>query len=137
MFDSREYEWADFTAILGGRDLTGIRGVKYTRKIEREGVYAKGRNAKAIQSGNITVEGEITLLQSEYEALVASSKNKDILNLCLDLLGSYGNPTNGDMLIFDRIVGLRFTEDTKGYKQGDKFMEITLPFVALEVKKQV
>jgi hypothetical protein len=137
MFDSREYEWADFTAILGGRDLSGIRGVKYTRKIEREGVYAKGRNARAIQSGNITIEGEITMLQSEYESLAASSKNQDILNLSVDLLGAYGNPSNGDMLLYDRIIGVRFTETSKEFKQGDKFMEITLPFVALEVKRQV
>ena len=137
MYNSREYEWADFTAILGGRDITGIRAVKYSRKIEREGVYAKGRNAKAIQSGNITVEGEITVLQSEYEALVASSKNRDIFNLSVDLLGAYGNPSNGDMLLYDRIIGLRFTEEAKQFKQGDKFMEITLPFIALDVKRQV
>ncbi|MCX8676464.1 MULTISPECIES: hypothetical protein [Apibacter] len=136
MFNSREYEWADFTATLGGKDLTGIRGVKYTRKIEREAVYGKGRNARAIQSGNVSIEGEITLLQSEYESLVASAKNRDILNLCLDLVGAYGNPTNGDMLIMDRITGVRFTEAGKEFKQGDKFMEITLPFIALDVISQ-
>ena len=26
-FNSREYEWSDVTAVLGGRVVTGIRGV--------------------------------------------------------------------------------------------------------------
>ena len=36
MFNSREYEWADLTFLLGGKDLTGFRGIKYTIKQEKE-----------------------------------------------------------------------------------------------------
>lgn len=136
MFDTRQYEWADVTMILGGRNLTGIRGVKYTRKIEREAVYAKGRNAHSIQSGNIAVEGEIKLLQSEYESLV-NAGNGTILSLSLDALVAYGNPANGDNMITDRIEGIRFTEEPKEMNQGDKFAEITLPFLALNVVNQI
>lgn len=135
-FNSRQYEWADLTLILGGKDITGIRGIKYTEKIEREAVYAKGRNAHSIQSGNSAVEGEITLLQSEYEALVAAG-NGSVLSLSVDALVAYGNPANGDMLITDRVIGLRFTEAAKEMKQGDKMMEVKLPFIALRVQNQV
>ena len=31
--NGREYEWADLTLILGGRDITGFRGLKYGEKI--------------------------------------------------------------------------------------------------------
>jgi hypothetical protein len=31
---------------------------------------------------------------------------------------------------------LTFTEDAKEMKQGDKFMEVTLPFIALRVQNQ-
>lgn len=41
-FDSREYEWADITVILAGRDVTGLRGIKYSEKQEKEAIYAKG-----------------------------------------------------------------------------------------------
>lgn len=136
MFNSREYEWADLTLILGGRDVTGIRAVKYAEKIEREPIYAKGRDAHSIQSGNSAVTGEVTMLQSEYEALVASGKGS-ILSLSVDALVAYGNPLNLDAIIRDRIVGLRFSETSKEIKQGDKFMEITLPFVALRIQNQV
>lgn len=136
MFNSRQYEWADLTLILGGRDVTGFRGLKYSEKIEREAIFAKGRDAHSIQSGNSTVEGEITLLQSEYEALVKSGKGS-VLSLSLDALAAFGNPLNGDAIITDRIIGLRFTEAAKELKQGDKMMEITLPFIALRVQNQV
>lgn len=134
-FNSRQYEWADITLILGGRDITGVRGVKYTEKIEREAVYAKGRYPHHIQSGNISYEGEITMLQSEYEALVQAGDGS-ILSLCLDGLFAYGNPSAGDNLITDRAMGIRFTEAAKELKQGDKFQEITLPFICLKIKNQ-
>lgn len=134
-FNSREYEWADLTLILGGRDLTGIRGIKYAEKFEREHLHAKGRFPHSIQTGNAIYEGEITLLQSEYEALVAAG-NGTIMSLSLDCTVGYGNPANGDALTTDRVQGIRFTEAAKELKQGDKFMEITLPFLAIGVKNQ-
>lgn len=136
MFDSRQYEWADVTLILGGRDVTGVRGVKYEKAIEREAVYAKGRKAHSIQSGNEAVTGEIKLLQSEYEALIASGRGS-ILGLSLDALVAYGNPLNGDAMLTDRIEGIRFTSEPDEMNQNDKFQEITLPFLALDVKRQV
>ena len=62
MFNSREYEWADVTLLLGGKDITGVRGVKYTIKQEKETVYGKGNEPIAIQKGNKSYEGEITML---------------------------------------------------------------------------
>ena len=135
-FNSRQYEWADITLILGGNDITGIRAIKYTEKIEREAIYGKGRYPLSVQSGNASYEGEIEVLQSEYEALVASG-NGSIMGLALDALVGYGNPANGDIPIFDRVVGLRFTEAGKEFKQGDKLTTIKLPFVCLRIKNQV
>ncbi len=135
MFNSRQYEWADVTLFLGGRDITGIRSIKYTQKAEREAIYGKGRNPHSIQTGNISYEGEISLLQSEYEALILSGKGS-IMGLSLDAVVSYGNPLNGDTVITDKIIGIRFNESSKEVKQGDKFMEIKLPFICLEVRNQ-
>lgn len=137
MFDTREYEWADVTLILGGRDVTGIRGIKYSEKIEREALYAKGRYPQSIQSGNVSYEGEVTLLQSELESLVQAG-NGSILNLKgLTATVSYGNLANGDAVITDSVEGIYFSESPKELKQGDKNMEITLPFVALRVRQHV
>ena len=134
-FDSRQYEWADLTLILGGRDITGIRAVKYEEAIEREALYAKGRSPHSIQSGNISYKGEIAMLQSDYEALVKAGKGS-VLSLNLDGLFAYGNPSTGDALMSDRASGIRFLSAAKDLKQGDKFQEIKLPFVCLNIKNQ-
>lgn len=136
MFDSRQYEWADLTLILGGRDITGIRGVKYEKTIEREAIYAKGRKAHSIQSGNEVVTGEIRLLQSEFEALVQAGHGS-ILGLSVDALVSYGKTTDGNAMMTDRIETIRFTSEANEINQNDKFQEITLPFIALDIKRQV
>lgn len=135
-FNSRQYQWSDLTLELGGRILTGFRAVKYASKQEKEPLFGKGNRAQSIQRGNITHEGEITLLQSELETLIAAGGGS-ILDLHLDGTVVYGDPANGDSIITDKILGLEFTEEPKELKQGDKNMEITLPFIALEIRKQV
>lgn len=134
MFNSREYEWADVTLLLGGKDITGARGVKYTIKQEKETVYGKGNEPIAIQKGNKSYEGEITVLQSELETIRLNGGGT-ILNLQLDAVVAYGNPSNGDVMMTDVIQGIQFTEETHELKQNDKQMEVTLPFIALRVKK--
>ncbi len=136
MVNTRQYEWADITIYLMGRMLNKARGIKYTRKIEREPVYAKGNKPHSIQSGNISFEGEIELLQSDYEALVQAGGGT-VLSLQLDAVVAYGNPAQGHPVITDRIIGMQFTEEAKEMKQGDKHMTITLPFIALDIQNQV
>lgn len=134
-FNSRQYDWGDLTLVLGGRDITGFRGIKYTQKAEKEALFAKGRHAHSIQTGNVAVEGEITILQSELIALEKAG-NGSILGLNVDGIVAYGNPTVGDAMTTDRIVGISFTEAPKEMKQGDKNMEVTIPFIALAVINQ-
>lgn len=135
MFDTRQYEYADITIALGGRIITGLRGVKYSSKQEKEAVYGKGNEPMHIQKGNISYEGEVTLLQSELETLRLAGKGS-VLGLRLDAVVAYGNPSKGDVLIVDKIRGIEFTEDGKEMKQGDKFMEVTLPFICLRIENQ-
>lgn len=137
MFNSREYEWADLTLILGGKDITGITAIKYTEKQEKEFSYGKGNLPSSIQRGNISYEGEISLKQSELESLRAVAKNNSLLNLQLDAVVSYGNPTDGDVMITDLLQGIQFTETSKSMKQGDKSMEVTLPIMFLRLKKAI
>ena len=133
MFNSREYEWADIDVVMAGRPVTGIRGIKYNTKKEKVLVYAKGNKPHAVQSGNYDHSGEITVLQSEYNALRQAAKG-DILSVSLDIVVAYGNPTRGDAITTDILVGVEFTEDNTEWKQGDKFQEKTIPFVFLDRK---
>jgi hypothetical protein len=135
IINGRQYEFADLTLFLGGRDVTGFRGIKYTSTQEKEVLYGKGNRGMSIQKGNIAHSGEISMTQSELETLKALGKGS-VLNLSLNAVICYGNPANGDMLITDKIKGLQFTEEAKDIKQGDKFMDITLPFICLDIEYQ-
>ena len=132
IFDSRQYEFADITVIMAGRDVIGLRGVSYNAKIEREHLHGKGRYPMSIQSGNVTYEGSVKLLQSELEGLQKAGKGS-ILNLSIDIVVSYGNPSNGDPITTDVIKGVRFTEEKKETNQGDKFIEVDIPFLATRI----
>lgn len=133
MVNTREYEWSDVTVVMAGRLITGLRGVKYTAKQEKELLHAKGNKPHSIQRGNKTYDGQITLLQSEYEALKQACGG-DILDASVDIVAAYGNPTAGDVITTDVLIGVEFTEDNTEWKQGDKFQEKTLPFLFIDKK---
>jgi len=132
MFDTREYEWADVTVVMAGRDVTGIRGVSYTASQEKEALYAKGNKPHGIQRGNKSYEGSIRILQSELDALTAAAGG-DVLDVSFNILVSYGNPSKGDVIKTDLLSGVEITSVPKGLNQNDKFMEIELPLVMLDV----
>lgn len=133
MTNTREYEWADVNVVVAGRVVTGLRGIKYGSKQEKELVHAKGNKPHSIQRGNKTYDGELTLLQSEYEAL-RTACGGDVLDGSFDIVVSYGNPTKGDTITTDVLVGVEITEDGTEWKQGDKFQEKSLPFLYLDQK---
>lgn len=130
--NTREYEWSDVSVVIAGRPVTGLRGVKYSTKQEKVLIYAKGNKPHAIQRGNIDYSGEITLLQSEYEALRTRG---DVTSLHFDLVVSMGNPSRGDVMLTDILIGCEITEDNTEWKQGDKFQEKVLPFIFIDKKK--
>lgn len=133
IFNSREYEWSDVSVVLAGRLVTGIRGVSYTSGQEKEALYGKGNKPHSIQRGNKSYSGSIKLLQSELEALQVAA-NGDVLDISFNVVVSYGNPTQGDVITTDLLVGCEITEVPKGLNQNDKFMEIELPLIMLDVK---
>ena len=132
MFDTREYEWADVTVVMAGRDATGIRGVSYTSSQEKEALYAKGNKPHGIQRGNKSYEGSIRILQSEYDALNEAAGG-DALDVNFDIIVSYGNPSRGDVIKTDLLSGVEITSKPKSLNQNDKFMEIELPILMLDV----
>lgn len=136
MFNSREYEWADISVIAGATDVKGIRAIEYKTAAEKEVLYAKGREGKSIQTGNITNDGILTLTQSAAIAL-SKSHRKGLLAVQIDLSVNYGNPLDGDALTTDRLLAVQFTEIPKSMKQGDKFMEVAIPFIFLKLQENV
>ena len=103
MINGREYEFADITLIMGGRDVTGIRGIKYGEKQEKELLYGKGNRPLSVQKGNVSNEGELTVTQSEVESMKALARiqtgRSSLLGLNLNAVVCYGNPSQGEVKI--------------------------------------
>lgn len=133
IFNSKEYEWSDITAIVAGRPVTKIRAISYVKKQEKEALYAKGNKPHSIQRGNKSYETSLALLQSELEDIEAASGG-DVLDASFNVVVSYGNPSKGDVIKTDLIEGNEITEVPKGMNQGDKFSEHELPGIALNIK---
>lgn len=136
--NGREYEWADISILVGGVPIVGFRAVSYKREREKEAMFAKGRKAHSIQSGNETITGSITFTQSQMEALELATGG-NILTAKVDIVVSYGSELNAKsvastVISTDIIVSAEFTEYEKGMSQGDPFMEIAMPFLALDIK---
>lgn len=131
-FNTREYEWADVSIVVAGRLVTGIRGVSYTSSQEKEALYGKGNKPHSIQKGNKAYAGTIRLLQSELEALEQAAGG-DALDASFNVVVAYGNPMKGDLVTTDLMKGCEITEIPKTLNQNDKFMEVELPIVMLDV----
>lgn len=132
-FNSKEYAWANVEIAMLGRLLTRVRGVKFNIKKEKEYLYARGENPHSIQSGNKTPEGELTLLQSELEAIARQlDPTEDITDLTGLNITVVFKPKEGTSIVTHILKNVEFTEDPREMKQGDKFMELTVPFMFLE-----
>ncbi len=139
MFNTKQYNWADVEIWLLGKKISGARAVKYKVSQEKEAIYGAGNQPMGIGLGNKSYEGEISLLQSEIEALTLSALaagGDDITDLAeMNIIINYA-PKNGALTV-DILLSVAFTEMEKGMSQNDKFSEISLPFIALGIKKGV
>ncbi len=135
----KQYAWQDVRVRALGREFVGIRGVKYKRSSDDDFLHGRGKKPIAIQSGNETCEGEIVLLQNELEALTSAVQEAfdvNLLNVSFDLVVTYQPSDDGDV-VTDLIQSVKCGEYEKGMNQGDKYMEITIPFKALDILENV
>ena len=137
-FNSKEYAWIDVKLVMLGKEVTGLRGIEYKMKRQKECLFATGKKARGFQLGKKEYEGTITLLQSELIALQAAAKAKghdDITDLEFDAIVSY-LPESG-VIQTDKIINLSITEAPYAIKEGDLQQEHALPFIACDMEPNV
>lgn len=135
-FDSKEAEWADMVVMIGGSPVTKIRGVKYKAKQEQEALHGAGNEPIGIQSGNKSYEGEIKLLKGAVDDMnraAVAVGGKSLIDVAFDLVITY-KPQGTRLLQTDTCVSVRVSEFEKGWEQGAKFMDISLPIIFLRLK---
>jgi len=137
IFDTKEVTWANMKVVLLGKELTGIRGIKYKLTQEKEHLHGAGDEPIGIQRGKRTYEGEIKLLKFEYDILADAVKKaggRDILDLSAEIVVTYVKDALSTPRT-DIIQGFQFKEFEKGWEQGAKFMELTLPIIFMGLKQ--
>jgi hypothetical protein len=138
MANTADYVWADVDILIGGVVVTHARGVSYKTAQEKEPVYGRGNKPMHISSGNIAYTGELKILQGGLEKMQeAAGAGVDLNDLPpFDIVVTYKPNRNTTVLVVDIIKFAEFTDVEKAINQNDKFMEVTLPFVALEIQKR-
>lgn len=135
-FSSKQYAWADMTISYGGRILEGVLEIEYKETKEKEYLYGRGGKPHAIVHGNHNYEGKVKVWQSELEAMTKDAKNKDITNLTFDIVVAYVPRGDEGQIVTDILKNVEFTEIAKALAQGDTNMEVELPIMFLDVKRQ-
>lgn len=132
LINGREYEWADICLNVGGVEIKGFRNINYKESQEKEPLHAKGNKPRSIQRGNKTYTGSLTFTQSEVIALKAAAGSLSLLDIKVDIIVAFV-PENSAKIRVVSILGAEFTDIEEKMTQGDKFMEIELPFLALDI----
>jgi hypothetical protein len=134
-FDSKDCEWADMTVLFAGAPLTKIRGVKYKASKEKQLLHAAGDEPISIQSGNRTYEGEIKVLKGAIDDMnraAISAGGDDILDMQFDIVITY-KAKGTRALQTDTLVSVEVKDFEKGWDQGAKNMDVTLPIVFMKL----
>lgn len=135
VINQKEYAYGDIDVYVFGQCIAGLRGIDYKPTKNKDYVRGAGRNPRGIQHGERGVEGTLTILQSELDALNRTARLRgydDILDVDLDIVVCYGDGTG--TVVTDKIYCASIKEVPKGMKTGDLQSEHALPFIALAVE---
>ncbi len=131
--NTEEYAWADIKVRMFGRDVIGIRAVKYGSKWDKTPGYAQGNMPRFMERKNKSFTAEIKLLQSELEAIITSGGGDPVNIPPFDIVIAYV-PDQGLPVVTDVIKNAEFADFDKDSKQGDGSMEITMGIVPLFIQ---
>jgi hypothetical protein len=136
-FNSDEYAWKDIKVVLGGRPVTGIRGVKFKTTRKMTDIYASGDNPHTRTKGNKSYSGEIKLLQSEVEALLeAAGQGKDLTDITVNITVAFAASLDARIKTH-QLITCDFPEFEMGMEQDDPNMEVTIPMMIGKIKYNV
>jgi hypothetical protein len=133
-FNSEEYGWNDITLVMLGRPVITLRRVRYKVAQVKDNVYGKGKLPIARARGNVTFEGDLTILHSDLRALLTTVGNRDNITSIrpFDIVVNYG-PLVG-IQSTDILKYCEFMEQEIDVKQADPFTEIPLPIVIGDIQ---
>ena len=135
-FNSNEFQWSNLRVFLLGRPVSGIQGLRYSVQQDKRYVYGQGNEPRLIQAGNRQYRGNLQVLQSELEAMIAASPQKDLLLMRFDVVVSYVPHDNRLRMVTDVLKSCEVNEVPKALRQNDPYMQVDLPFLFVGLQHQ-
>lgn len=136
---SSECAWAHFEVKVLTRTIKGLRGFGFKKEIEKEHLYGAGDEAIDIQTGNKKSSGSIKVLGFEADAMNKAARLagfEDITEVpheAIVITCSYRKRLIDPISTYIA-SGVAFTESGVDMEQNAKHREITLPFIAMNVR---
>lgn len=135
-FDTKECEWSDQDILVNGVKVAKARGVKIKKSQEKEELYASGDKPISIQRGNKKYGITLTLLKGAVEDMnraAIAAGGEDINDVEVVIVVNFRARGNRLLQTYT-CISVQFTEFEIGLMQNDKFQEVSLPCLALDVK---
>ncbi|MDA6072085.1 hypothetical protein NJT12_20880 [Flavobacterium sp. AC] len=136
---SSECAWAHFEVKVLTRTIKGLRGFGFKKEFEKEHLYGAGDEAIDIQTGNKKSSGSIKVLGFEADAMNKAARLagfEDITEVpheAIVITCSYRKRLIDPISTYIA-SGVAFTESGVDMEQNAKHREITLPFIAMNVR---
>lgn len=134
-FDHSECTYASMRVHLAGARLGKLRGMKFGIKTDKSYVFTEGNDPVDIKSGNKEPGGELKMLKGALDDIVdaaLAAGATDPTDIRIDVVVSFRKQGQRKLRMF-RLESLEFTEFNYESMQGDKEMEVTLPFMFLKL----
>lgn len=136
---SSECAWFHVEVMMLGRVFKGLRGFSYKKTVDKEHLYGSGNEPIDISTGNKKYEGDLKMLGFERDAMKRTAQAAGYSDLtevpheAIVLTFKY-KKTKIDPVMIEIVNGAAFTEDGSSMEQGAKMREITLPYLAMDLK---
>jgi len=128
------YAWANITCVIFDVPVIGITEIDYDREQVKEENYGHGIDPISRGYGNIKNKASITLYQDEWKRIIASSPNRDPLQIPpFDITVVYG----GSRVSADRDIlrSVEFKNDPFSAKQGDTKLMVKLELAVGSIER--
>ena len=136
---SSECSWAQFEVKILGTVIKGLRGFGFKKEVEKEHLFGSGDEALDITGGNKKSSGNIKVLGFEADKMNKAARDAgydditDVPHEAIIITCSYRRRKTDEVKTYIA-NGVAFTEAGVDLEQNAKHREITLPYLAMNVK---
>lgn len=136
---SDECAWSRFEVKILGRTIKGLRAFGFKKEVETEHLYGAGDDAIDIMRGNKKGSGSIKVLGFEADLMNKAARDAgyeditDVPHEAVSVTCAYKKRLIDPVKTYSA-AGVAFSESGVDLEQNAKFREITLPYIAMNVK---